>query len=87
VKHRADPRFWLHYRRLPADIQRLADKNFDLLKRNPHHPSLRLKKVAEPDAWSARVGLHYRALAISVEDGFMWTWIGHHTEYDRLIGG
>ena len=25
-------------------IQKLADKNFEFLKKNPHHPSLHLKK-------------------------------------------
>ena len=36
-----------------------------MLKRDPHHPSLRFKKVGR--LWSARVGIHYRAVA--VEEG------------------
>ena len=65
-------------------MQQLARKNFALLKSNQAHPSLQFKKVGE--YWSARVGRSYRALA--VEDGadFIWVWIGHHDEYDRLIG-
>jgi hypothetical protein len=35
--------------------------------------------------WSVRVGIHHRALAIEVEDGFLWVWIGLHSEYDKLI--
>ena len=86
MTHRADPDFWFHYRRLPLEVQHLADKSFELLKANPRHPSLRLKKISG-DGWSVRVGLHYRALAIEVPEGFLWTWIGHHSEYDRLLGG
>jgi len=44
-KHLASPRFWRHYRQLPADVRKLADKNFELLKSDPHHPSLHLKKI------------------------------------------
>ena len=54
-----------------------------MLKNDARHPSLRLKKVG--DYWSARVGIHHRALAIEVENGLLWTWIGTHEEYERLI--
>jgi hypothetical protein len=43
MNHFATSEFWHHYRRLPPEVQRLADKNFDLLKQDPRHPSLRLK--------------------------------------------
>jgi hypothetical protein len=43
-------------------VQALADKNFQLLKANPRHSSLQLKKVSS-DIYSVRVGLDYRALA------------------------
>jgi hypothetical protein len=36
--------------------------------------------------WSARVGSRHRALAIEVDDGLVWFWIGSHAEYDRLLG-
>lgn len=45
MRHRATPRFWLCYRQLSEDVQRLADKCYALLRQDPHHPSLRLKKV------------------------------------------
>ena len=83
VNHFASPDFWFHYRQLPQDIQELADKNFQLLKANPRHPSLRIKKIGV--FYSARVGLHYRALAKERPEGWVWFWIGHHTEYDALI--
>jgi hypothetical protein len=45
VKHRASPKFWRFYAELPTEIQELADKNYALLKSDPHHPSLHFKKV------------------------------------------
>ena len=83
VNHFATPDFWCRYRRLPAEVQELADKNFALLRQDPRHPSLRLKKVGS--FWSARVGLHYRVLARDRAEGLVWFWIGSHSEYDRLL--
>jgi hypothetical protein len=37
-----------------TDIRELADKNYELLKSNPRHPSLHFKKLA--DLCSVRVG-------------------------------
>jgi hypothetical protein len=83
VKHLATPEFWFHYRGLPTEIQSLADKSFELLKSDPRHPSLHLKKVGR--FWSVRVGLRHRALAKEREEGLVWFWIGPHRVYDRLI--
>jgi hypothetical protein len=83
MKHLATPEFWLHYRKLPDEVRQLADKNFAILRQNPHHPSLRLKKVGI--YWSARVGLHYRVLAKERVEGLVWFWIGHHREYERVL--
>jgi hypothetical protein len=84
LNHFADPDFWDCYRLLPEAIRELADKNFGLLKSDSRHPSVRLKKIGV--LYSARVGLHYRALARERPDGLQWFWIGHHSAYDRLIG-
>jgi hypothetical protein len=84
VKHFAAPDFWRRYRALPPEVRELADKNFALLRSDAQHPSLRLKKVGE--FWSARVGLHYRVLARPRAEGLVWFWIGHHSEYDQLLG-
>lgn len=85
MNHFASPDFWFHYRQLPPEIRDLTDKNFELLKQNLRHPSLRLKKVGI--FYSARVGLHYRVLAKERSEGLVWFWIGHHSEYDQLLGG
>ena len=82
--HFASPDFWASYRELPADVKSLADKSFTLLKSDPHHRSLRLKRVGE--YYSVRVGLHYRALGVAVQDGISWFWIGTHGEYDKIVG-
>jgi hypothetical protein len=84
VNHHALASFWRHYELLPEAAQRLADKNFELLKADRNHPSIRFKPVGE--LWSARVGAHYRALARIRGDHAYWIWIGHHTEYDRIVG-
>jgi hypothetical protein len=82
MTNRASPEFWAAYAKLPRDIRKLAQKNYTLFRGNPQHPSLRMKKIG--NRRSARVGLHYRALAVETEDGLLWTWIGTHAEYDRL---
>ena len=82
MKHFASMDFWNSYRQLPTDVQKHADKNFDLLKINPRHPSLHFKKVGTYR--SVRIGMYYRALAIEIDEGLLWFWIGDHTEYDKL---
>ena len=84
MKHHASPAFWDCYDALPNHVRAQADRNFQLLKANPQHPSLHFKKIGS--VWSVRAGLRYRALATEVEDGYLWFWIGSHAEYDRLIG-
>lgn len=83
MNHRASPRYWNCYHALPEEIRRLADKEYQLLRGDPRHPSLHFKKVGQ--FWSVRVGLHYRAMAVEDGTDVVWVWIGTHTEYDRLI--
>jgi hypothetical protein len=71
-------------RGIAASGTKVADANFGLLKRDPRHPSLQFKKVGR--YWSVRVGLRYRALAVDVDGGCLWFWIGSHADYDKLIG-
>jgi hypothetical protein len=82
-QHYADKSFWKCYHDLPEAIRDIADKQYELLQSNPRHPSLHFKKVGQ--LWSARVNDDYRALALSVEGGFIWFWIGTHAEYEKLI--
>lgn len=84
MKYRATPDFWYYYRNLPHNIQETANRCYELLKQNPQHPSLHLKKVGR--FWSVRVGLHYRAVAVEQDNDIVWFWIGSHAEYDKLLG-
>jgi len=57
-----------------------------LLKPDPKHPSLHLKKIG--DLWSVRAGLHYRAVGMdapSKKKGILRFWIGSHAEYVRFV--
>ena len=83
MTHRTSRKFWQRYRQLPREVQRLADKNFQILKANPSHRSLHFKRVRK--FWSARVGAGYRALAIESDSDIVWFWIGTHAEYNEII--
>ena len=78
------PRYWRHYNALPSEIQKVADKNFQLFKKNSQHPSLRFERK-KSELWSVRVGGGYRALARQLGDNLIWFWIGPHDEYERLL--
>lgn len=84
MNHFTSPDFWKLFHALPVEVQDLARANYELLKADPFHPSLRFKRVG--DYWSVRIGRSYRALATEVEDGFLWGWIGSHAEYDHIVG-
>ncbi len=58
MRHFASPKFWACYKTLPQNVRDLADKNFELLKADPKHPSLHFKQIG--NLWSVRVGKHYR---------------------------
>jgi hypothetical protein len=83
VIHYASDSFWVAYDSLPDSVKEIADKQYELLKENPKHPSLQFKKIGK--YWSVRVSLRYRALAVEVDEGLLWFWIGSHADYDRLI--
>jgi len=81
--YKTTPDFWEHYQNLPRSVQRLAGNKFELLKQNPRHPSLHLKKVGM--RWAARINKDYRALAREENGILVWFWIGKHDEYMRRI--
>ena len=81
--HKATFRFWSYFYKLPKLTQKLARKNFSLLKENPRHPSSHFKKIGK--VWSARVDKNHRALAVEDNAGYIWVWIGKHDEYEELL--
>jgi hypothetical protein len=71
-------------RQLPKRVQQLADANYELLKKDPAHPSLHFKKIGKYR--TIRIDLHYRALAVEIPEGSLWFWLGSHAEYDGVLG-
>jgi hypothetical protein len=84
VNNFTSPRFWRHYQALPPEVRKVADKNFQLFKANPQHPSLHFERK-KPDLSSVRAGSGHRALARQLDDKLIWFWIGPHDEYERLL--
>ena len=86
VKSIATRRFWDLFYALPPEIQKLAVKNYELWRRDPHHPSLHFRRLqGSQDRFSGRIGDHYRALGRLTAQTMTWVWIGTHAEYDRLV--
>ena len=83
MKSRTVASFWDSYNHLPAEIQKLAVKQYGLWDANPHHPSLRFKKVGL--YWSARITDDYRAVGIMDKDVIVWFFIGKHAEYNHVL--
>ena len=69
LRHLASSRFWRCLDALPAEVQKVARGNFALLKHNPAHPSLQFLPVDHGKYRSVGVGLHYRALCITLDEG------------------
>ncbi len=79
-------RFRKLFTALPMDAQRQVRAAYQIFKQNPRHGSLRFKRISpsDPSLYSARVGMHYRALAILEGDTVTWIWVGSHEEYNNL---
>jgi hypothetical protein len=88
MRSQATPRFWHLFKELPADVQRLAAKNYRLWRADPNHPSLRYRRlVGRENLVTVRIGDHYRALGFLEPGLVVWIWIGPHAEYNRLVRG
>jgi hypothetical protein len=79
----ASEQFWQLYSDLPAEVQRLADKQYELFRQDPFHPSLHLKQVGE--VCTVRIGRSYRAIGYREGDIFNWGSIGSHEAYNKLL--
>jgi len=80
------PEFLVLYRVLPESVRQQARQAYALFQQNPHHPRLRFRQVHPTrPIFSARVGLHYRAVGIRQGEDIFWFWIGSHAEYDHLL--
>ncbi len=86
MNSRTTRRFRELFAALPVRVQRQAREAYRLFRENPAHPGLHFKQVYDdPPAYSARVGICYRA--VGVLDGGVVTrfWIGSHADYDKLL--
>ena len=83
MTHRTTSGFWRRFQAVPRSEQRRARANYQILRANPRHPSLRLKQV--DGLWSARVGRDFRVVAYEDGGTLWWFWIGPHDEYDALL--
>ena len=87
MKSRTTRKFWRHFEALPEDIQERARIAYGRFREDPSHPSLQFKKVNDQaNVYSVRIGIAYRALGIFDGDTVIWFWIGHHDEYERMLG-
>jgi hypothetical protein len=84
VTSRGTADFWRLYRELSRDIQEAARQTYRKFREDPSHPSLHLERLrGDPRAWSVRLTLNHRAVALRHDDDWIWLWIGSHQEFDR----
>lgn len=86
MKSRTTAAFRRAFAALPEDVRGQARRAYAQFRFNPGHPGLRFRQVHATRAiYSARVGLHYRAVGVVANDEIVWFWIGSHDDYERLI--
>jgi hypothetical protein len=86
MKSKANQKFWKLYLRLPDNVQRQAQKIYQLWTDDPYHPSLHFKRVDDKfPIYSVRVNDNYRVLGLLQDNILIWYWIGNHDEYERLL--
>jgi hypothetical protein len=80
------PSFWRAYEPLAPSVKARARVAYQLFAHNPHHPSLRFKKLqVTGEIWSVRITGQYRAVGVRFGDAIEWIWIGTHNEFDKLF--
>lgn len=83
---RTRPSFWRAYEALDSVAQKAARESYALFVQNPHHPSLRFKRLGGYEhVWSVRVSEQYRAVGERQGDTIWWVWIGTHNQFDNLF--
>jgi mRNA interferase RelE/StbE len=67
------------YHSLPETVQIQAEKQLSILLENPHHPSLRIKKIkGHPYIWEKRISKSYRFTFQIYEEIYLLRRIGTH---------
>jgi mRNA-degrading endonuclease RelE of RelBE toxin-antitoxin system len=71
---------------LPVAIRRQVREAYRLFSQDPHHPSLKFKKLPpHEDLWSVRINNDYRAIGHFRGDMVLWFFVGSHADYDKLL--
>jgi len=85
LRHIKTHQFNRCYKNLPKNVQKAADSQFKLLKKDPGHPSLKFRPLrSRRDCWYARVTDDYRTLATKYQNVYIWFWIGTHAKFNAL---
>lgn len=72
--------YWKDYNKLSKNLQKTADKQFELFKTTPNHKNLNFEKLKGFDnLYSVRINNQYRAIGEKVGDTITWTKIIPHT--------
>lgn len=78
------PHFQNKYKKIKKKNKNLAnklDKKFDLFRKNPNHPSLRLHKLTgRKNQWSISIKRNLRVIFQYVKSGVLLVDIGSHKE-------
>jgi len=75
------------YGNLPEEMKKRIQKQFRLLKQNPKHPSLQVKKTQGvvikgcTDVFEGRINNNYRFLFVIENDVFILLRCGKHDEF------
>lgn len=75
------------YKKLPEEIKKRAQKQFVLLKQNPKHPSLQIKKTrgeiikGYSNIFEGRITKNYRFLFLIEGDVFILLRCGKHDDF------
>jgi len=86
MRSKRTKQFRARFEALPEDVQQAADKAYRQFKTDPAHPCLEFKQAsAKGPTYSARIGIHWRAMAIHRQGYWLWFWIRPHAEYDKLL--
>jgi len=86
MKSKSTKQFRALFAHLPQDVQLVAHRAYEQFRADPSYPGLDFKQVSRKGpTYSARVGIHYHALAVRKEAYWLRFWIGPHAEYDRLL--
>lgn len=71
--------FKKYYKKLPKDIKERVKKQVKILKQNPRHPSLKIKKMKDPrNIWEGRITGSYRFTFLIEKKTYILRRIGAH---------